>query len=222
MRSEERSRRHLKRFIALAAFEALAGRIPRRERRTENGHESLPATRKHLQAVARKQRGSQRFPARPLKESRAKCRPYLHAIPAKETHIRSPSNLNRLRPPLSRGPRNFKQRSKPHRQCRLPPMRRPVNSTLNCCRQHDLPNGTEQGETHMVHLNHLLQSKPIRLRLFSSSQVTGSIEEPFSLVKRLRTNWLLGVPRMKRRRIDFGHAEVRQLRGRQVGNPRAS
>lgn len=55
----------------------------------------------------------------------------------------------------------------------------------------------------MVHLDHLLQPKPIRLRLFSSSQITGSIEEPFAPVKRLRTNWLLGVPRMKRRRIGF-------------------
>lgn len=66
----------------------------------------------------------------------------------------------------------------------------------------------------MVHLDHLLQPKPIRLRLFSTSQVTGSIEEPFALVKRLRTNWLLGVSRFRRRRIDFSTDAARATRAR--------
>lgn len=73
----------------------------------------------------------------------------------------------------------------------------------------------------MVHLDHLLQPKPIRLRLFSTSQVTGSIEEPFALVKRLRTNWLLGVSRFRRRRIDFSTDAARATRartGRRISN----
>lgn len=72
----------------------------------------------------------------------------------------------------------------------------------------------------MVHLDHLLQSKPIRLRFFSFSQVTGSIEEPFALVKRLRTNWLLGVPRMKRRRIGFSTDAARDKGSNRETDPK--
>lgn len=66
----------------------------------------------------------------------------------------------------------------------------------------------------MVRLDHLPQQKPIRLRLFPISHVAGSIEELFALVKRLRTNWLPGAPRMKRRRIDFSADAARMARAR--------